>query len=555
MSHHQPPGALARPGLPQAPLGFGRRAYAALAALVVASIVGTQIAFVGYDPDYLTASGVLFDDSFFYIKLAENYYKYGFLTLDGELRTNGVQPLWMWVQLAITKFTATTHGVTRIMMSSAFCFVAAVAVVTFRFFSSMPAARAVVATSIFGVMTFLNPNFQRWIVQGLESSLMLLVVAAAEMAIATIWPALAQSDSKSSLVRKSLFAALWLALSFFARTDLFVVSIAALAMLVATRGNSGRIAAVLIAAFLLAIIAPYLAWNFFEHGHLIPLSGRVKMFYLTSFYPNWTSYFSSNEWMGLFAAFVHAWGIPSAWPTLVTYPLIAAIYGCALFVAPRHLALCSVLHTLTMYVLYRELRPYTSYYFTLEVVVVAAAASWVLSRGLVTLARFWIARRLPLGTALIAALLVAVWSRHSIQPNRADTQRLYLSQIASRLIPKHERAAAFWPGIFSYYSQRDVVPLDGIIGSAEFFENVVQRGTQLSYLEERGIRFLFMYSPSHFPLSEKAEPVVADWSQLGYVALWKERHRIKNLLWSAPLSDSGLGWHLYELTLEPAGPA
>ena len=39
-------------------------------------------------------------DAFFYSVLVDNLREHGFFTLDGEMHTNGFQPLWMFVLVA-----------------------------------------------------------------------------------------------------------------------------------------------------------------------------------------------------------------------------------------------------------------------------------------------------------------------------------------------------------------------------------------------------------------------------------------------------------------------
>ena len=49
----------------------------------------------------LAVAGRMTDDAYFYSVIARNYVDLGFLTLDGTMPTNGVQPLWMLILISL----------------------------------------------------------------------------------------------------------------------------------------------------------------------------------------------------------------------------------------------------------------------------------------------------------------------------------------------------------------------------------------------------------------------------------------------------------------------
>ena len=56
-------------------------------------------------PNEFLGNGVFFqDDFYYYLKLGENFWKYGFFTFDGINTTNGFQPLWQLIIIVISLF-------------------------------------------------------------------------------------------------------------------------------------------------------------------------------------------------------------------------------------------------------------------------------------------------------------------------------------------------------------------------------------------------------------------------------------------------------------------
>ena len=56
-------------------------------------------------PNEFLGNGVFFqDDFYYYLKLGENFWKYGFFTFDGINTTNGFQPLWQFIIIIISLF-------------------------------------------------------------------------------------------------------------------------------------------------------------------------------------------------------------------------------------------------------------------------------------------------------------------------------------------------------------------------------------------------------------------------------------------------------------------
>ncbi|TET80004.1 hypothetical protein E3J38_06470, partial [candidate division TA06 bacterium] len=185
-----------------------------------AALAGTLlIHYLRWSPEKMVAHFFFSDDAFFYSVLARNFHEFGFLTLDGEMSTNGVQPLWMFVQIVLAKLFPNVGGVTLISASSWVCYVALAFAATWFVARGAPYTMCLSAFIVAG-LTLLNVRFQSFVVNGLETPLTILVVLLTLFMIDRV----AGNPIKSS-PRQSTLAitglAIFSSLCFFARTDLF----------------------------------------------------------------------------------------------------------------------------------------------------------------------------------------------------------------------------------------------------------------------------------------------------------------------------------------------
>ena len=99
-------------------LNASRVNFRAVLATLVAVAAGVQVThFIIWSPEELASRGMLVDDAYFYCVIARNFRELGFLTLDGTMSTNGVQPLWMMVQILLVKLFSQTDEVSILSSS------------------------------------------------------------------------------------------------------------------------------------------------------------------------------------------------------------------------------------------------------------------------------------------------------------------------------------------------------------------------------------------------------------------------------------------------------
>jgi hypothetical protein len=560
-------------------------------ALGVPLIAGLQLLhWLRWAPQKLAMHALLLDDAFFYSVLARNYDRFGVLTLDGEMPTNGVQPLWMGLQILLVKLAPGLHEVSLLGYASWVGYLIC-AFLCVRFLQGLDAGAAgrrvgiVWGVLFLGGLLLINVRFQALAVQGLETPLCLALVALFLLALrgALLARRGAPGEAARPVPRRWVIAlALIGTLCFFARTDLFWIPLTG-GLWLATRRRARRIDLLLYGMLVAVLVVPYLASNYATQGGLMPISGRVKLFYSRSFYDTWSAYWASTEWTALLHAFADPFPLPAAAVLPWTAVLLLGAYAVVFFAwrprrrraatesatsaaageaALRLLGLALLGHLLFLHLWYRVLEPRSAYYFAPELLWVGL----VLAAGLTRLARSpahtaWSWRRLlpPLAAGLAILTAAAAWGGRAWAPDRYWTRRLDLADDIREIAPPGVRVAAFWPGCFAQFSGRLVTPLDGVIGSNAYFQEYVVPGRELDYMLEREIPLLATLLPmwpdsSTTPARWRTwfHQDLPHWTRLGVQRLYERDHELLTRLLSARVvgKEQG-GWCLLAVVPRP----
>jgi len=543
----------------------GRRRTAALAvslALACASLASAY-PWLWWPATRLVSHGLMVDDALFYAVLARNLPGSGFLTLDGVIPTNGVQPLWMLIQgtLACSGLTGDpvrTLAWTAALSYAAFAFL-------FGWTVGRQAGRPLVALC-FASGLVLNAGFRRMTLTGLEVPLALALVLLTALAVdrAGKRAAAQRAGAGDGLVLGALCAAVFLA-----RTDLFAVPIVVAAWWCGVTGAPRRAKAALAVGAGMPTAA-YLGFNLWTQSSVVPVSGVVKAFYVREAYHDLASYLASDSWHGLAAA------VAAPVPGLVRVPVEArtflalAVIGAALAIVLRMrtrittglrlLGIVVPLHLFALALWYRDLRPYCAYYFAPEI-------AWISAVFVIALAH----RTPPPGdarpiprrglaqgavTAGIAAgvLIGCGYYEWRLWPSPVPYQaaRLDLAGDVRAQVPREEALGAFWPGVFAAFSDRPVVPLDGIVGSREQFDRYVRPGRELEALGPARPAWVALYLPrGPRELDGAAAPPVRHWTERGLLRVWEARREGLQVRAARPVDSSGAGWYLLRLGARP----
>jgi hypothetical protein len=466
----------------------GRRS---LHPLLWAVIGGTMVltAIVVRSPLPIILDSYLHDDSFYYLKTAENLASGLGSTFDGVNPTNGYQPGWFAI-LASLYAAGAGHDampIVAILVQSALfvsgMIVLALALVTL----GVDAAAAAAAIGVvFGaIVPILGWNL-------LESGLTFL-------ASSLLLHTLARKDASPLAFGLALSAAA------LARTDhlLYVPLVAA--WLLWQRRHRGA-SAKDVAAFLLPLvvfIGGYLLINVITTGHVMPVSGRVKAFAssdwsLRNVLVGMMHLDARESWkLGLIVSMVLV--ARDAWRRQVSSLTVYALGA---------MGICA-------YYQFNYSKGYAAafwYYIPLYILFCYALALALQSAAMLSGRR-----RAAVAGMVVLVLLMMTW-RVSVMEgylHRPAGDRANIFSVASVLRErlKSGGAAAAWDaGILGYYGGA-VTNLDGLVNSADYLDSYLSLGRTPEYIRERRFEYVVCYEGDALP-GGRAGAILDDYRQV-----------------------------------------
>lgn len=235
----------------------------------VAALTAAHVGLFAF-ADLRTALRIVADDASYYLQIAGNVASGRGFTFDGINPTNGFQPLWLLVLIAVhTVVKGTPETLFRASMIVSVGLLSLACLVVHRTLRSLVSpARALLAAVICAV------TFFRWSSPGMESALLLLALAAL---FAYGWRARALASERAA---GPLVFGLLAGLVLLARLDtiFFIAPVLALlavrAFVRPDRGALKRLWWTLIGASILTV--PYLVINWSFLGGFMPISGQLK---------------------------------------------------------------------------------------------------------------------------------------------------------------------------------------------------------------------------------------------------------------------------------------
>jgi hypothetical protein len=93
-----------------------------------------------------------------------------------------------------------------------------------------------------------------------------------------------------------------------------------------------------------------------------------------------------------------------------------------------------------------------------------------------------------------------------------------------------------------------VFPLDGIIGSTWYLDNVVRRQRELAYALQQGIDHIVIHDLPVSALQSPKAPEVKGWSHVGKLTLWQQCQHVGQLVSAHVDPATSSGWYLYRLS-------
>jgi len=397
------------------------------------------------------------DDAYYYLVIARNAASGHGFSADGLSPTNGFQPLWMWLLVPVAWLTS---GDTAWLLAATQLVVVGVFAASGGLLCDLLHRRFGFLPALVGGALFLVPRFSNVLLSGMESGIavLLLVLLVRER----VGPARATRTG------------VLLGLLMLARLDSVFVGVTLAGYLAVegmARGGSplGRRALGTLRAGLatfwptVALVTPYLAWNYFAFGHLVPISGVLK---------------TSHSELG--------WMPENLNPTYLSLLVLSAVAVAALFRRGEDSRFgLQALHALV----FMRWAVFSWHYALF--IPIGAIGSAALAREA--------EQRLPrsatrLAVAALAALLVVTQA--------ASVRRLPLGftgaareagEWAARSLPEGAVLGMKDSGAFSYFAGHRVMNLDGVVNSFEFSETVC-RGELGEFLRAHGVEYVAQHA-------------------------------------------------------------
>ncbi|RKZ31473.1 hypothetical protein DRQ36_01955 [bacterium] len=469
------------------------------AALILFSIAQTALLY-DFSLEKLVLEWRFTEDSFISLRIAQNIGAGYGETFDTVNPTNGYQPLWVWFLAPFSRLFDSPGFFAKFVLVICILFFHIALVLLLYALSRIAKTPAVFAA--IGIVPALLPRFELCVINGLETSLFFFLFILTVVFVAWIF----REPEKRVKVGFGIIMGFFLALTFFARLDSFFLSfVIGAVVLFGFTGIRFRRKLVFLcvsAATEVALIAPYLIRNKLLYGRIMPLSGAVKLWAFRQVFPNLGNYLASDEWTGpisLLQRTISSGALIDNPKPLFTLLILFCIGSIAIAIVALKKgdftakvgALYAAIHLIFFVVVYRENRAYSDYYFIIEVLVFCLAVVFLITRlarktkNAVFINRLFVA-------LLFVGIIVQTFRENVIAPKASKfaVSRYKAALWARDCIPENELIGCFWPGTFSFVSQRKVVNLDGICNDGDFFENFIKKHRVDDYVREKSIRYI-----------------------------------------------------------------
>jgi hypothetical protein len=467
-------------------------------------------------PERLLRQSIFIDDTFYALSAARHLAAGEGSTVDGVHRTNGYQPLWVWLLAGVTKvLDLDPIGSARAAVFLCAAATAGAGVLAIRLARALGGSERAAAWT--AALWLLNPYLLKRQFNGLESALAACLLVAAVGALVGVaarraadqCAGEADGEGRRSRWRGEGRLGLLAGLAGLARVDLLAI----LPLLAARR--MWRAAAV--AA---GLVAPWLVWSRLEFGSWVPLSGEatlvwyqvfrggreigpllwdpvhIRLTTLAAFGLDWPGkalqQFGAGEWTWLLAPLMAGTAALMAgrgWKRTIfawwqaVRPIIPIAAGVVAF------------QWVSFALLYPAPWHLNRYFLPMHALLVIAAALFCdqaveLRRGRLLWWTLW-------GAGIVAGLFPYLWDTSE---GRAPSLQLEVARWIREEAPPGLRVGMLQSGVTGYFSGRDVVNLDGKVNPGAM--RALRAGSMAEYLREERI------------------DLVGDWSDLVEAAIF-----------------------------------
>lgn len=399
------------------------------------------------------------DDGFYYLRIARNMAAGLGSTCDGFHRTNGYQPLWLWILVPLAVLVKNPDS----LVLAVVLLQALLASVTLAWLATTQMTKDSWRSAVPMLSLAALPAFWRLGLSGLETSLLLLCLA-------WVYLELGRLDTQDKAGPWRLGLALTAAV--LARVDSLMPAALVLCVL-AWNPRRRRTQLPVVCLVLAACLGPYFLWNRFSFGSWLPISGAVKMAYARV---QWSQAAVNGNGLKLRLAYLF-WPLRDGKPWILALPILdawALVLGWRRRKAP--LAVFGAAMVLKYFVYAALLYNHAEYfwYYAPDVLVAAwLAGEWLERAGT------RVATAAALGLLLLAALSGVQMLRARAALDRsgladADAPRIDLCAFRDMALLLNRIPAApaltvgmHNSGVFGYYFKGRTMDLDGLVSDRQ----------------------------------------------------------------------------------------
>ncbi len=454
-------------------------------------------------------AGLYYDDGFYYLQIARNVANGAGSTFDGLHPTNGYHPLWLLCLIVLARPFPAPEDLLLASFGLQMLLAAGTTLLVWRLASRLVgSAAAVVAAAVW--IRIQCTYWMSW--AGMEFGLQALLV------VGLLDLYLRGSSRRTGRTSSSwpLQLGLVSSLAFLARLDNVLLA-GLLGLTLAWRDRLARRSLALFAVPVVFTVTAYVAFNDGHFGVPWPVSGAMKRawsfdalgqdplyqahgWWIAKAWTLWTPLASLNRSHAISLLLGALGGI--TWIAVVgrRSPMIRTLWPMAFFALMQYFAYAAVFHGGFSF---------QPWYFVAQPLITTLFAAWLVDQTCVTtLIRHPTGRRAAIA-GVVAVVMVSTainTARFHNQQGRFSHEPLYVAAGWSRThLPADARIGAWNAGILAFFSDRQVVNLDGLVNSWPFF--LSHRHELCAYLEREHIDTLVDVFDADQPFAQYQDQV------------------------------------------------
>lgn len=454
------------------------------------------------------ACSFISDDAFYYFKTAVNISKGLGSTFDSYNFTNGYHPLWMLVCVLTAFVTRDLYEYVRLIMWVDLFLVLLLSIQIYRMTQSW--LGPVFAGLLICLVNWpISGTFRLF--NGLETALFLSIV------LVTV-KLMVEGSFESS--RDMLLLGVTLGTAFLARTSfvLFAPVLVGYAIFRYRRGDFritySKTAYLLVPGCLL--VAPYLAWNYLETGHVEQISGLVKNYWGAATSRSSMDYVRAAFRLGgiLFSNIGVYDGSPNKW-LLYTINAVLCVFIAlmgyrrrdslsSLFKVESMLLLTGMAASEVCYYLFSYLNGVRHWHLALPVLVVQIVFVFLLKSV------YEAETDKPEKRVVLMVAVTALWGLHLVWVpldhfGRRNMSKALFDERCGNIrtgnwlranVPPQTKIGGANVGKLGYFSDRNVINLDGLSNGVELLDYLLQGKGLLKYIVDKRIQYVIPDVPN-----------------------------------------------------------